>query len=258
MLLSFKRGATSVLLRCKILDSAVTTGAGKTGLTNASAGLIISTIADNEATATAYTVAGSNVETVTTLGTYSAPTGGKCRFREVDATNHPGVYELQFADARFAVANSKSILVSISGASGAAQCDFLVPLWQLDPYDAVRAGLTALPNANAGANGGLPTGDATGAVKVQSNVKKNQALSSFMFMMTDSTTHAPVTGKTVSVTRSIDGGAFGSGTLSAVTEVGNGYYKVDFAAADLNGNVIVLRATAATSDDTFVVLVTSP
>lgn len=91
-----------------------------------------------------------------------------------------------------------------------------------------------------------------------SNVKKNQALSSFEFMMTDSTNHAPATGKTVSVTRSIDGAAFGSGTLSSVTEVSNGLYRVDFAAADLNGNVIVLRATATACDDTFERIVTVP
>jgi hypothetical protein len=164
MLISYKRGQGSVILRVKILNSSVSTGAGLTGLTNASAGLIISTIADNEATATAYTVAGSNVETITTLGTYAAPTAGKCRFKEVDATNHPGVYEIQLADARFAVASAKSLLVSISGATNAAQCDAVIPLRDLDPYDAVRAGLSALPNAAAGANGGLPTGNASGHV----------------------------------------------------------------------------------------------
>lgn len=35
-----------------------------------------------------------------------------------------------------------------------------------DPSDSVRLGLTALPNAAAGANGGLPTGDAAGRVDV--------------------------------------------------------------------------------------------
>ncbi len=89
-----------------------------------------------------------------------------------------------------------------------------------------------------------------------SNVKKNQALSKFMFLMTDSTNHAPATGKTVTVEVSIDGGAFGAGSLSAVTEVANGMYYVDFAAADLNGNVIVLKATAAACDTTFERIVT--
>jgi len=69
------------------MDSTSTTGGAKTGLTFSSSGLIISTIADNESTATAYTQAGSTTETITTLGTFAAPTATKCRFKEVDATN---------------------------------------------------------------------------------------------------------------------------------------------------------------------------
>lgn len=91
-----------------------------------------------------------------------------------------------------------------------------------------------------------------------SHIKKNQPLSKFMFLMTDSSQHLPATGKTVTVTRSIDGGAFAAGTLSAVTEVSNGMYYCDFAAADLNGSVIVLRATATGCDDTFERIVTQP
>lgn len=111
---------------------------------------------------------------------------------------------------------------------------------------------------NVGGNVVGSVASVTAAVAITSNVKKNQALTRFEFMMTDSTTHAPVTGKAVTVTRSIDGAAFAAGTLSAVTEVGVGIYYVDFAAADLNGNVITLRATAATSDDTFATIVTQP
>ena len=165
MLIGYKRGQTSVVLRVKILDSSATTGEGLTGLTSASSGLIVSTIADNEATATAYTVAAGNVETITTLGTYAAPTSGKCRFKEVDATNHPGVYEIHLADARFAVSSAKSLLVSVLGATDCAETDLVVPLRDLDPYDSVRAGLTALPNAAAAASGGLPTVNASNRVK---------------------------------------------------------------------------------------------
>lgn len=134
MLISYKRGQGSIVLRVKIRASNVSTGAGLTGLTNASSGLTISTIADNEATATAYTVAGSKVETISTLGTYAAPTATKCRFKEVDSSIHPGIYELQFADARYAVSSAKSLLVSISGAANAAECDVCIPLVDLDPY----------------------------------------------------------------------------------------------------------------------------
>ena len=157
MLIGYKRGQGSIVLRVKILNSSVATGAGLTGLSSASSGLIISTIADSEATATAYTVAASNVETVTTLGTFAAPTAGKCRFREVDATNHKGVYEIQLADARYNVSNAKSLLVSVLGATNAAETDVVIPLRDLDPFDAVRAGLTALPNVASGSAGAIIT-----------------------------------------------------------------------------------------------------
>lgn len=168
-LISYTHSQTSVILRVKILNSSVTTGAGLTGLTSASSGLIISTIADVEATATAYTAAGSTIETITTIGTYEAPTATKCRFKEVDSTNHPGVYEIHLADARLAVSNAKSLLVSVSGASNAAETDVVIPLTQVDPYDNVRFGITALPNAAAGAAGGLPDDtDSNGRVRVVS------------------------------------------------------------------------------------------
>ena len=169
MLIGYKRGQGSIVLRVKILNSSVSTGAGLTGLSSTSSGLIISTIADTESTATAYTVAASNVETITTNGTYAAPTSGKCRFKEVDATNHKGVYEIQIADARFAVSSAKSLLVSISGATNAAETDVVIPLRDLDPFDAVRAGLTALPNVASGSAGAIITsGTGTAQLSVSS------------------------------------------------------------------------------------------
>jgi hypothetical protein len=137
MLQVIKNGQASVILRFKILDSSVSTGAGLTAVAFNSSGLIISTIADNEATATAYTSAGSTVETITTLGTYAAPTATKCRLKEVDSTNHKGLYELQLANARLAVSGAKSLIVSISGVTNMAQTDFVVPLWVFDPYASV-------------------------------------------------------------------------------------------------------------------------
>lgn len=98
----------------------------------------------------------------------------------------------------------------------------------------------------------------TNAVAITSNVKKNQALASFRFLMTDSTTHAPKTGLTCTATRGIDSGAQAAGTLSAVTEIASGEYRVDFGAGDLNGNVIVLRVTASGADDLEERIVTQP
>lgn len=137
-----KRGAASNILRFTLKNSS--TGAGLTGLTSSSAGLIISTICDNETTATVYTVTAGNVETITTLGAYAAPTAGKCRFKEVDAANHKGLYEFQFADARFSVASSKRLVISVTGATSLLDADYEVELpdnVEADTYNEV-----AFPN----------------------------------------------------------------------------------------------------------------
>lgn len=125
------RGTTSNILRFKLFDSSSITGEGLTGLTHSSSGLIISTIANNEATATAYTQAASTIETITTLGTYATPTTSKCRFKEVDSTNHPGIYELHLADARFAVASANDLRISLSGATNLVQKDITIQLSKL-------------------------------------------------------------------------------------------------------------------------------
>ena len=119
-----RKHRTSNLIRFTLKNSS--TGVGLTGLSSASSGLIISTICDNEATATVYTVAAGNVETITTLGTYAAPTASKCRFKEVDATNHKGLYEFQFADARFSVASAKRLIISVTGATSLLDADYEV------------------------------------------------------------------------------------------------------------------------------------
>lgn len=126
MKLDFYNGVTSVILRVLILDTSKTNGGGLTGLSSASSGLSISTLADVESSATVYS--GSNIQAVSVLGTYAAPSAGKCRFSEVDSTNHKGLYEIQLADARFAVTNARSLIVTISGATNAADTHIEIQL----------------------------------------------------------------------------------------------------------------------------------
>lgn len=136
MLISYKLGQGSIILRVKIPDSSKTDNSGVTGLTFSTSGLSIAIAADNEASGTIYTSAASHIETITTLGTYAAPTALKCRFKEYDATNFPGIYEIQIADARFNVSSSKSVIITILAisASNVAQVDVLIPLTSADPY----------------------------------------------------------------------------------------------------------------------------
>lgn len=397
--LTIKRGTQSNILRIKLLHA--TTKQGLTGLAIDTSGLIIATLCDNEATAVAYTALASTIETVGDLGTFVAPTATKCRFAEVDTTNFPGLYEFQFANARFAVASSRNLRISVLGAANLLECEYNVELVAYDPADTVRMGLTSLPNAASNAAGGLPvstagaldldsiktrvdlalpavaagaasglaivgsamlladsashggtatvitfkklvgatstagesvisltasgsgnshgivvnatngkaialgstnndgvsidssaakglningatadidanitgniTGDITGSLSgsvdsvtdpvsiaaSQLAIKKNTQLANFTFPMYATSDHVtPLTGVTVTATRSIDGGAFGACTNS-VSEIGTtGMYKITLAAGDLNGTVIVLKFTGTDADPTIVGIVT--
>ncbi len=82
-------------------------------------------------------------------------------------------------------------------------------------------------------------------------ITKNTINNGFMFIMTDSVTHAPKPGLVVTSTRALDGGAFAATTNSPV-EISNGCYKLDLAAADTNGNFCMYRFTAANADDLFI------
>ncbi len=174
MLISYANGQTSVVVRVKIRNSSVATGAGLTGLAYNSTGLIISTIADNESSPTTYTVAGSTIETITTLGTFATPTATKCRFKEVDSTNHKGVYEIQIDNARYAVSNAKSLLISILGATNAAECDVVIPLTVINPYAStvpadIQTIKTQTVTCGAGVTVGAYVGNATAALGVDAS-----------------------------------------------------------------------------------------
>ena len=74
--------------------------------------------------------------------------------------------------------------------------------------------------------------------------------------MVDSTDHVtPETGLSPTVERSIDGGAFATGT-NTPAEVSDGIYQYDASAADMNGAVITFRFSASGADDRFLTFTT--
>lgn len=104
---------------------------------------------------------------------------------------------------------------------------------------------------NVGGNVGGSVGSVTAAVTIAAGqilIKRNVALANFKFPMTDSTTHAPKTGLTVSATRDIDGAGFGA-CANAVSEVASGWYTINFENTDVNGVNIAFRMTAPGADD---------
>jgi len=153
--LTVKAGSTSRLEHVFILDSTSTIGAGKTGLTNASVTAFYFRPGDTSTTGRSITLSAG------TLGTWSS--GG---FKEVSATDMPGLYEIGIPNAIFASTVNHAV-VMIKG-TGIAPVLLEYDLVAYDPLDNVRLGLTALPSVAAGANGGLPLGDAAGDVTVSS------------------------------------------------------------------------------------------
>lgn len=156
--LSLVKGTTSYRSYVFIGDSSVSTGAGLTGLVFNSGSLVASYVRPG-AVRTAITLA-----TQTVTGAYSS--GG---FVEVDSTNMPGIYRFDVPDAALAT-GVNAVVVMLKGASNMAPCVFEVELTGTDNQDAVRAGMTALPNAAAEAAGGLYTrGTGAGQINQPAN-----------------------------------------------------------------------------------------
>lgn len=151
-------GATSEIWQVFIRDSSSTIGAGLTGLVFNSAGLTAYYHRDTDTTATAITLATMTVGTFTSSG-----------FKEIDATNMPGWY--QFCPPNAALASgAKSVGIHLKGATNMAPLPIEVQLTAVNPDDAVRYGMTALPNAAAEAAGGLYTrGTGAGQINQANN-----------------------------------------------------------------------------------------
>jgi len=262
MKLSLKAGTTSKLVDIFILDSSKTDGSGLTGLTSGSSGL------------TAYYYReGANAATSISLTSMTLGTWTSAGFIVIDGTNMPGCYQLGIPDAALA-SGAKSVVIMLKGATNMAPVLLEIELTATDNQDAVRGGMTALPNANAEAAGGLYTrGGGAGQITQSANgqidakvvassivngLRKNVAFTAMPFVLIDSATHQPATGKSPTVTRSIDGGSFGGGTLASVTEIAHGIYTVDGGSGDSNGTFVTFRATAADCDDTLWTVITVP
>jgi hypothetical protein len=244
--LSRQTGTTSHILQVFIGNTSSSTGAGLTGLLFNTSGLTCYYKRNTGTASVSVTLV-----TITTLGTYVS--GG---FKEIDPTNMTGWYEFHPPDAAYA-ASASSVGFHLQGAANMAPLPIEVELTANNNQDGVRSGNTALPNAAAGAAGGLPTVDSTNSVKIQGPPKRNTAFANFEFLMRG-LSGDPTAGLTpITAQRSIDGAAFGS-CANSVTEISNGSYKINLDASDVNGVVIMLRFSATGAKDTFITLLTLP
>src|SRR5262249_5335952 len=134
---TIKAGATSNIWQVFICNSTSTTGAGLTGLTNASSGLGGYYVRNTNGTATAISLVSM------TLGTYTS--GG---FKEIDSTNMPGWY--QFCPPNAAVGTgAQNVGFHLQGATSMAPLPLEVELVAYDPQDSASLGLTAVVIASS-------------------------------------------------------------------------------------------------------------
>lgn len=111
-------GSTSVRVWIFIQDSSVTTGAGLTGLTSGSSGLVCYRARDDDGNAGGTQLSLS----AGTRGTWSS--GG---FVEKDATNLPGLYELGLDNAGLAT-GSRTVVYILKGATNMVECPLEIEL----------------------------------------------------------------------------------------------------------------------------------
>lgn len=94
---------------------------------------------------------------------------------------------------------------------------------------------------------------------IPSNIKKNQALPNFKFVMRSITTRLPLPGASPVMSVELDNGSFVT-IAGTVTEdpAQNGWYRCNFTAAEMNGNVIALHAVAASCEPFDLTILTQP
>ncbi len=87
-------------------------------------------------------------------------------------------------------------------------------------------------------------------------VKKNAVLNGLMFMMVRSSDHVtPITGATVNTSVSINGAAFAP-TVNTASEIGQGVYTINLAAADTNGNTLMFLMSGTSCDNRYMEIIT--
>lgn len=146
---------------------------------------------------------------------------------EVSSTNAPGWYEFDLSQAE---TNYADILFTAKSSTADTE---------------VIAG----PASVVPPNFSIMSLDATGALKIQARLRRNQAIPVFQFSMTDSTTHNLKPSATgITVLRVLSNNTFAAIASPTVTELANGYYWCALAAADLNDDTVSLYITGSGCD----------
>lgn len=147
------KGAIDQSIYFTVIDSTSTTGARRTAIAHNAAGL------------TAYYVRNRGVATVISLASLAAADSAHSDggWREIDATNAPGLYRLDLPDAAVA-SGADSVVVTVKGAANMVQVDVEIQLVALDIQAAtIPANVTQYGGVAGTFSGGRPEVNASHA-----------------------------------------------------------------------------------------------
>lgn len=218
-------GVTDRTVLVFIPDPASTDGSGKTGLVAANLTVSYTRVeTDNDVVVTDVTSSLNNLSALTDAH-------NDWGVKEVSSTLAPGLYRLDIADAVFASGAWSAVVYVMITSSAAAASPMEFILVAYNPLDAVRMGLTALPNANADAAGGLPISDAGG---LDLDARLDAAVSSRMASYTQPTGFLAAT--------------FPSGTVANTTNITAGTITTATNVTTVNGLAANVITTTSIND----------
>ncbi len=207
---TFKVGSTGRTVYVFIQDSTSTTGAGLTGLVYNSSGL------------TAYYVLPLAASAAITLATLAAVTtawssGG---FKEVDATNCPGLYRLDLPNA--AIASGDGVVVYLQGATHMAPVALEIAL---TPIDDQSSAWTAFIEAIGALVVGVVGSSSTTTSVVTSSLAPAAAVTDQfkgrILTFLGNTTTTNLQGQSTTITGSTSGGVLAVNVLSTAPSSGD-------------------------------------
>lgn len=152
--------STSVKATIEAIDSSVATGAGLGSVAFNSSGITAYYFREGDSSSTAISLV------TMTIGTWAS--GGLIL---IDGTNMKGLLQVGLPNACFTALGS--VVVYIQGVTNLSPIKIEIQVVSFNPYDAVRMGLTALPNVASGSAGAIPT---TGTGSNQISVSSGQVI----------------------------------------------------------------------------------
>lgn len=149
--LSIVAGATSQSVNVFVRDSTSTTGGGLASIAPAGGSLLSGTKLDYSFTGANAARVNVSLAVLATVGAAYSSAG----IVQIDNTNMIGWVRIDIPNAALATAKGRSVAFLLWGGTNMAPTPFEIELTGVDNQDAVHFGITGIPNAAAGASGGL-------------------------------------------------------------------------------------------------------